>query len=1305
MSRQPRVSVICEVAPGHPPLEPTLLSLLTQEIDPEALDIIIAPSDTTNASTAIPERFTRHPRIRVVRGEGKSRGAVWSDAVASARHPWIMFASAGDRIDPSFIAGLLAEDLESASIICGATTTMNPFTGEKTASIGIQGRIDSYQDDDLLPPIEALPFLITPAGKLFHTSVLEAVGRFEDSDSAGGFDFWLLRFRSIPDSVAIQRASSTARYHEALTSPRRSTYDTVLDHHPSRVHLELIDSLGTIVLDETVPWSRKQPILRDLHVINQRLSQRYWDKNDSGRRTLKAAIDESASLFLNRSMFSAIPAIAFCHNFPPSIDASSMVASKRLAQIAQLYGSELKWQVITADMGESRPKDYRYLSTFVNFNCASREVAALSPWFNEKEQHKWGVTAAARVMHRPASVIYSRSMHPGSHVAAYRYKMAHPDAVWFAEFSDPLSSSTSGERRAASRTWEGEDEIFNTWWQDLEADVLRTADTIIFTNENQMRLTLDRACTPEDRKDVEIRSLSMAHPLIDPRYARIDALDYRLDSDVVNVGYFGTFYPERSPEALRQVLADPHVVIHVFSPENPELDKLVTAHPERIRTHRPIPYLQFLNLAGHMDYLFAQDTQYPGELNPYLPSKIADYRSVGTPIIVDIHPGSPLDRSQYRSSLLSISEFLALRGVPEPEESDKPDLETADTKTADTDPSGDTPPTPVLEVPGRDESTDHPIDQQTPPQATADPASLIVKSAGRIRRRLGRLLNGLGVTPRSGGPKPQPDHLGAIGDADTDATTEGGEPKPQPAPSITAIMATYRPIDSIYEAVDSVLNQDYPDDRSNVVISTNGPCDEWTETLRARYKDNARIQVIHTPILGPSAARNLAIKSLQSDWFIVLDDDDYLTPGYLKELAGGTEPGVSIVCGRLVDRDLETGEINEDTYINRTLVASGMGALDHYYHPAISSHFSNFTAKLYRTSAFKKHLKLKNESVTQAEDVIFWVENAHRVPGRIFVTSSYSKEAYVRNITEGSRSRPEGPDRFRAEVLDRIAFVERFGHEVTAKDRTLGHRRFAMDKLIAQLLRLEAFLDESTGSTEEQRIRGAVAQSDSFYLSFGRLSEVTGLLLTDSFPPQASERAEQSAFRLQAINSRYPRGVNWTAVTLSGAPNERRDEHFWHLIARHMIGSLRYVNASPSSSSHVIEARMLAALLAEPVPDVIASIGARLSAHKAAQRYKQVHREVRWVADLTLLPPSAWTGGREPGGIGLLDLLEDIDEAVFASEAELRRIVSQLPASIASRLKTISTVKRSPKLPSWYTHVKSDPTFNDDPRPSRPNPL
>lgn len=1261
------VSIICEVAQGHDKAEAFIQSLLAQDISPECLEVILVVSGDPNFRGWILDRFDDHPQIQVTFNPSGSRGAGWNTALEIASNPWLLFTSADDRIGPSFLSNMLIDCEETPAIICGRSATLDPFSGEIVHDPELAQRSSILTGYGLLEVAEALPLLTTPFGKLFRADTIQITGPFEESGSPGGIGCWLSRIDFIPGRVAVVDPPDSAPYAHTADGSRYPSYREFLSSSPASVGFQLLEELENVVFDPGVPWRRKELVISDLGTINHILSERYRRAGDAKRDEIRHLVEDTSSLFLNRSLFAEKRAIAFCHNFPPTVDASSITAAKRLAQISELEGSDLEWHVISADMGDARQKDPTFTTTFVDFQCATREQFEHSPWFNERDQHGWGVRAAQHADHRDADVIYSRSMHPGSHVAAYRYKLNHPDCLWYAEFSDPLSTGTSGEPRPRSREYEGPEAFLNTWWGDLEKLVLENADTVIFTNPNQMAYMLDRNCDPELRNGVEAKSLAMGHPLMDPRYAQVDVFDYPLDPDAINIGYFGTFYPERSPAALRSLLTDPRTVLHVFSPSHPELDRMIDDLPGRLMWHAPIPYMQFLSLAIRMDYLYAQDTQYSGPINPYLPSKIADYRSVDRRIIVDIHPGSPLDLSDYRSELLSTEEFIRSLGG-----ANDPWIESLIAAAE----SSVSPVVPVTIKANPEPAPAAIVDEPAPAnvQKAGPPAPVVIAEP----RRRNLLRRSLSLLKRLVQSRKEVEKEGTAVPVDPNAR------------SITVIVATYRPCDTLEASVQSVLDQDYPPDLVNILISVNGPDTDWADRLTCRYADEPRIEVIHTPTPGLGAAHNFAIRQVKTNWFITLDDDDYFTPGYLTELAGGAGEDVSVVCGRLIDTSPLTGEVNEDTYINRTLWASKMGRLDHYHQASIASHFSSFTAKLYRTSLFHDRLGEKDELLKQAEDTVFWVENAHLIDGTIFVTSWYSKEAYVRQVFPDSMSRPDETRRFQQEVLDRIALTERFEREVTAPSRSFGHRRFAMDKIVAQIDRIHAYIAEHSTHRERVEIRDAARTSSSDYIAFGRFSDTKGIVVTDAFPSSSDPDAYRSASRLRAVNALHPSGVDWSAITLRRGTSYGSDALYWLFFGRHTVSGVDVIPTPIPIDSNRIESRLLTSLFSKQVPEVLSSIGSELSVHRAAERYKLLYPSVTWIAELSDLSPRDWISIRIQDEGAFPNLLEKLDTAVFNGQESLDTALTFLPTDLARRLESIAAISESPDIPDWYLESVSE---------------
>jgi hypothetical protein len=154
-----------------------------------------------------------------------------------------------------------------------------------------------------------------------------------------------------------------------------------------------------------------------------------------------------------------------------------------------------------------------------------------------------------------------------------------------------------------------------------------------------------------------------AHPTLPPVFYSMVPSSYSIDPELINIGYFGVFYTTRGltevVDALAQIAGAVHrrVRLHVFT-QKPEALAEHCAERGLSDVILPRPYvdfLEYLNLTTRFDALLVNDakTLDTHDRNPYLPSKLSDYRGSGRPIWAIVEPGSQLSRQpvQYRSEL------------------------------------------------------------------------------------------------------------------------------------------------------------------------------------------------------------------------------------------------------------------------------------------------------------------------------------------------------------------------------------------------------------------------------------------------------------------------------------------------------------------------------------------------------------------------------------------------------------------------------------------------------------------------------
>jgi len=102
-------------------------------------------------------------------------------------------------------------------------------------------------------------------------------------------------------------------------------------------------------------------------------------------------------------------------------------------------------------------------------------------------------------------------------------------------------------------------------------------------------------------------------------------------------------------------------------------------------------------------------------------------------------------------------------------------------------------------------------------------------------------------------------------------------------PLITAVIPTRERPDLVVRAVQSVLNQTYPN--VEVVVVVDGPDAVTVETLEALAVRNLRVIAL-AENAGGSEARNIGVRAARGTWVAMLDDDDEWLPEKLaKQMA------------------------------------------------------------------------------------------------------------------------------------------------------------------------------------------------------------------------------------------------------------------------------------------------------------------------------------------------------------------------------------------------------------------------------------
>jgi len=155
-------------------------------------------------------------------------------------------------------------------------------------------------------------------------------------------------------------------------------------------------------------------------------------------------------------------------------------------------------------------------------------------------------------------------------------------------------------------------------------------------------------------------------------------------------------------------------------------------------------------------------------------------------------------------------------------------------------------------------------------------------------------------------------------------------------PSVSIVVPVYNGSRTIEHCITSLLNQDYPKDKYEIIVVENGSTDNTPEFLK-----NYPVRLIHCNKPGPSEARNNGIAYSRSDIIAFTDADCVAAPNWLTNL---TQPYINPKVGGV------GGEILAYRHANRNFVE----IFSDDYSPLInygSENSGEFLPRLYTANA------------------------------------------------------------------------------------------------------------------------------------------------------------------------------------------------------------------------------------------------------------------------------------------------------------------------------------------------------------------
>ncbi len=656
------VSVVLPTHRGATRIAATLESLARQALNPSRCEVVVVEHGTDDGTRWLVASLARtHPRrrFRYVHLAEAGVAEALDHGIAAAAHTHVTFVEDGDVVPEGYLTALwkLRQD---AAIAVGyvavgpgelefdndVVRALVPFAGRR---IGVdQAPTAVVRDAAALLPTEyagrhrfaAAPFAGFEVAPWFDVAVAEGLDLVVAPPDTQAVYHRTRRGRGAvgPDDYAqeiearaavIARLAPSARRADTPPGTRAarrairaqvSAMNRFLTQFP-QFHGPAVATLEDVGVEDVVPW----------------------DEFTRGRARRLA--------------------ISYC--FPPAADTSAMVAARRVAG----YGACV--DLVSHSMKRIAGRDAsmgRLTRPHVDRRWTVNGPAAALSWDGGVKHfidRGWEHITRENPDAWPYTSLYSRAMWPASHLLAALAHLEHPGMHWTAEMSDPLSINTTGQERdgdwdpddplvvrfraaVAERGFAGPDSEAMAPWIETVAYAL--ADEILFTNAVQRDFMLGRIADPPLREHAAGISVVAAHPRPPERFYR-EQPPLELPTGVVNIGYFGNFYPNRGLGDLFTALNGfdrrSRVRVHVFTNRPGDLSVQVTAHglDDQVEVHPQLPYLEYLPQLRRFEVLLVNDADAVAYLgvNPYLPSKVSDYLGSGSDIWAMVEPGSPMD--------------------------------------------------------------------------------------------------------------------------------------------------------------------------------------------------------------------------------------------------------------------------------------------------------------------------------------------------------------------------------------------------------------------------------------------------------------------------------------------------------------------------------------------------------------------------------------------------------------------------------------------------------------------------------------
>jgi len=216
---------------------------------------------------------------------------------------------------------------------------------------------------------------------------------------------------------------------------------------------------------------------------------------------------------------------------------------------------------------------------------------------------------------------------------------------------------------------------------------------------------------------------------------------------------------------------------------------------------------------------------------------------------------------------------------------------------------------------------------------------------------------------------------------------------------VSVIVPTLEPSEYLYECLRSIHNQTLEKYSYEVIVVLNGCKDPYYSDIENFFLQNnySNCCLLYSERRGVSLARNMGLKTAKGENIVFVDDDDLVSPEFLKNLLHHSGDGIVVVSNFKVFKGRDNNVCSDD-YISRCYVRNKEKKRKSLFYKRCF--MSSVCAKLIPADAVIG--RFFNEKISNGEDGLYMYLISDKVS---CIELSAEEAIYYRRVRENSLSR------------------------------------------------------------------------------------------------------------------------------------------------------------------------------------------------------------------------------------------------------------------------------------------------------------